>query len=435
MAAKFTPLREIPARPGWKPGDVMVIFGELFSRGYVNGLVAEAERHGLKVIYSTVGRRDDDDGLRPLTADELKEKPQPLINIPLEAGFDLEPDHNGRTPVAQLHGLKLSEWDHAKMDWDGLAVSRAKGRESFRVRVSRYLAEVEKHIPATANVLFVHTMAGGVPRAKIVLPAMNRVFKGSGDRYASSREFWNTDLGRFCDQSFMDVTGETYRHLLDLSSELRAKIEGRGNRVAYVAYGYHGTDVLTGNEYRWQSYSPYLQGFAKIHLENIARETAANGVSAGVYNAPEILTNSSSVFLGVEVSLYPLLGALDKEGRRRPAVAAKIDQCLKLLKPDVDLRKIMDYTYGYFSSPIIREWSNFGEWPQHNGPEQMALMRAASTDLINMHADQKILMTSFLSEIVFSACGSLMFAASWESKEPVWWLGHDIVAKQVAESS
>jgi hypothetical protein len=95
----------------------------------------------------------------------------------------------------------------------------------------------------------------------------------------------------------------------------------------------------------------------------------------------------------------------------------------------------MDYTGKYLSTPVIREWSNFEEWPQHNGPDQMALMRAASTDLINMHADTKHLMTSTLSEVVFTACGAVLFAASWDPGEPVWWVGHDIVAKQVSGNS
>lgn len=435
MATAFQPMREIPPRPGWKAGDVVVIFGELFSRGYVNGLVQEAEHQGLKVIFSTVGRRDDHDKLRPLTAEELKEKAQPLINVPLEGGFDLEPDKNGKTPVESLQGLKLSEWDGAKLDWNSVEQARQKGRESFLERTKKYIQELEKHIPATANVLFVHTMAGGIPRAKIVLPAMNRVFKGSGERYASSEEFWKTDLGRLCDESFLEVTGDTFSHLMDATTSLRQRIEGRGGRVAYVAYGYHGTEVLVGSEYRWQSYSPYLQGFAKLRLENIARQAQAKGVRATVYNAPEILTNSSSVFLGVEVALYPLLGALDREGGYDKAIREEIDNCLRALKPDIRLSTIMDYTAKYFNSDVIKKWSKFEIWPQHNGPDQMALMRTASTDLINMHTDPKNLITANLSELVFTACGRLMFASSWEPQSPVWWLGHDIIAKSTLHSA
>jgi hypothetical protein len=60
------PLRNLPQKAQFKKGDVLVVFGELFQRGYANGIVDEAERAGLKVIYSTVGRRDNDGKLRPL---------------------------------------------------------------------------------------------------------------------------------------------------------------------------------------------------------------------------------------------------------------------------------------------------------------------------------------------------------------------------------
>jgi hypothetical protein len=89
----------------------------------------------------------------------------------------------------------------------------------------------------------------------------------------------------------MEVTAHTFHHLLDLSKELREKLEGRGSKVSYVAFGYHGNEILIHNEYRWQSYSPYLQGFAKLELEAIAQRAWDEGISACVFNAPEILTN------------------------------------------------------------------------------------------------------------------------------------------------
>lgn len=431
---KLNPLRELPARAGWKPGDVLVVFGEVFSRGYVNGLIDEARERGMKVVFATVGRRDEAGKLRPLNAEELKEREQPLINIPLEAGFDFEPSQDGTTPVDQLQGIKLSEWQSAKIDLTKVEESRVKGVEGFRQRVSRYLTELESHIPKGANVLFAHTMAGGVPRAKIVMPAMNRVFKGSGDRFASSEEFWSSDMGKLCDLSFMEVTAKTFEHLIELSQGLRQRIESGGGRAAYVAYGYHGTEVLMKDSYHWQSYSPYLQGFAKIELENIAGRALKTGVHASVYNAPEILTNSSSVFLGVEIALYPLLGALKKEGAKAPRVQKILKEGLEILKPEFNLESVMNYTTNYFKQPVIQEWSNFPAWPQHNGSEQMAAMREASTQLIEMHRDPKVLLTSQLSEVVFRSCGHLMLDQGWEPKQPAWWIGHDIVAKQTAQT-
>ena len=78
----FQPLREVNPSNGYKKGDVLVVFGEVFARGYVNGLIDEAKKAGMKVIYSTVGRRDENEALRPLNDAELAEKDQPLINVP-----------------------------------------------------------------------------------------------------------------------------------------------------------------------------------------------------------------------------------------------------------------------------------------------------------------------------------------------------------------
>ncbi|MCB0386241.1 MAG: hypothetical protein KDD43_12685, partial [Bdellovibrionales bacterium] len=261
----------------------------------------------------------------------------------------------------------------------------------------------------------------------------NRVFKGSGDRFASSEEFWNSDMGRFCALSFEEVTANTLRHLIDLSAPLREKVEATGGRVSYTAYGYHGTDILIQGKYKWQSYSPYLQGFAKVLLEEVAQEHWDQGVRATVFNAPEILTNSSSIFLGVEVSLYPLMGALKREAPQHPRIQNILAKCQDVLKEGQSLDDVLAYTDKYFSSDIIaNKWSRYDIWPQHNGPEQMSLMRETSSGLIEMHKDSKALLTAELSEVVFRACGEIMLAEAAQPKAPVWWIGHDVVARQTA---
>lgn len=429
MAKEFIPLRSMQQEQRFGEGDVLVVFGEVFQRGYVNGLIDEARQHGLKVIFSTVGRRDDNEQLRPLTEQELSEKDQPLINVPLEAGFDMETDSTGKRPIDRVAGLKLSEWKNADLNEADLRVCSEKGTARFRKSVQEYMKKLEPMIPAGKNVLFAHTMAGGVPRTKIVMPVMNRVFKGSGDRYASSQEFWESPLGRFCDMSFSDVTAETFAHLIELSKPIREKVQKAGGHVGYTAYGYHGTEILFKGDYHWQSYSPYLQGFAKIQLEEIAEKAFRDGIHACVFNAPEILTNSSSIFLGVEVALYPLLGALKREAPNHPYTKTVMEKCAALLKDDCSLNDILSLTDSYFSSDVIKRWTKFPEWPQHNGPEQMALMRETSTKILDMHKDQKALLTAELSEVVFRACGKAMLAEGAKPRKPVWWIGHDLVAK------
>ncbi|MCB0421236.1 MAG: hypothetical protein KDD61_09575 [Bdellovibrionales bacterium] len=425
----YHPLRDVPQRHKYGSGDVLVVFGELFQRGYANGIVDEAKKAGMKIIYSTVGRRDENLQLRCLTSDELREKEAPLVNVPLEAGFDLEPSKQGPSPVDQLKGIKLSHWESAELDFAQVEESQKAGRIRFRKAVQDYLVQLEKEIPESANVLFVHTMAGGFPRAKVVMPAANRVFKGSGPRYFSSQTFWESDIGRLCERNFQEVTGETLYHLLDLSSELRNKIEGRGRTVRYVSYGYHGTEILMKDHYQWQSYAPYLQGWAKLRLEEIAKEFWEKGVQVSVFNAPEILTNSSGIFLGVEVSLYPLIRALKKECENKEKVDRLFQACEALLLEEHSLDELLDGADLYFAHPEIKKLTEFSTWPQHNFETQMNLMRDTSSKFLEIHKSDKELIVANLSEVVFQACGRLMIDRSQDLQSPVWWLGHDVIAK------
>ena len=427
---KRTPLRELPSKAAFKKGDVLVVFGELFSRGYANGIVDEAERAGLKVIYSTVGRRESDGSLRALNEQELSEKQKPLINIPLEAGFDMDPASDGSTPVQQLAGVKLGGWQEAKLDFKKLDESRAHGRERFKTNVKSWMKQVEAQIPKGANVIFAHTMAGGVPRVKIMMPVMNWVFKGVGERHMSSKTFWDSDMGKFCAMSFEDVTANTFQTLLELSSDLRAKIEDGGGTVRYQAFGYHGTEVLIKGEYTWQAYSPYLQGWAKIKLENMAEEAWKKSVKATVYNCPEILTNSTGIFVGVEVPLYPFITALEREAKSQSSET--LAKCQAALKPDVTFEQIQTFTDKTLLSPEIQETSQYAIWPTHNTKKQMEVLIGAAEHLISLHKDPKDLITFILSEEIFRATGYIMFHDAWKLQAPVLWLGHDVLAKALA---
>ena len=438
----FNPLRKSPLKAPLSPQDTLVIFGEVFQNGYVNGLIREAKKEGLQIIYSTVGRRTNDLTLRPLNEEELKEKEGPFINIPLEAGFDLEISSKKKSPVDLLKEITLKNWDNKNsLDWDQIEESRKKGVKRFREATKKYIQELEKILQKKeGRVFIVHTMAGGFPRAKIVMPIANRVFKGFKKRYLSSKHFWSSDIGKLCQISFNEVTAESFYHLIDLTSELRNKLKKQKRHIRYLAYGYHGTEVLIENQYQWQSYSPYLQGWAKLNLENIAKRAWDQGVKATVYNSPEILTSSSHIFLGVEVSLYPLLGAILKENQNSKMKEKTLNssnllkECKNLLKEPYEIEDILKKTNNYLHSETIKRWSLFDQWPQHNGPEQMKLMREKSSELIDMHKDKKNLITQKLSELVFSCSGKIMLHHSWDPQNPVLWLGHDVIAKTFVHS-
>src|SRR5690606_28757092 len=142
----------------------------------------------------------------------------------------------------------------------------------------------------------------------------NRIYKGRGERFLSSRALLDSDLGKLILMNFDEVTANTFQHLIEGSAAIRARLEKAGGQVRYTAYGYHGTEILIGGQYQWQTYTNYTQGSAKMRLERVAESAWAQGIKATVYNCPEIRTNSSDIFAGVELSLFPLLRALKKEG-------------------------------------------------------------------------------------------------------------------------
>jgi len=423
-------IRHLTENKTFGKGDVLVLFGELFQRGYANGLVDEAQRRGMTMISSTVGRREKDHSLRPLTTEESSHIPRPLINVPLEAGFDLEPaTAGGPTPVDFLKELKLQDWKEAKLNQDLIHQSQKNGHLRFQKQLDQYMKELEALIPPGANVLFAHIMAGGVPRAKIIMPLMNRVFKGTGDRHLSSQEFWESSIGQLCSESFFDVTAETFNQLILSSEKIRNKVTQNKKKVAYLAYGYHGTEVLIGNNYTWQTYTPYLQGWAKMRLEDYSQEWSQKGVTTCVYNCPEILTNSSSIFQGVEISLYPLLSALKKESPHSPQVQKIIEKCTSLIKKEVGLEQLIEYVNSYLQSETIRQFCNFEKWPQHNTKVQMEKMLETSNGLYDMHQNPKEEILPVLSEVVFQACGKMMLNDIAHPESPVSWLNHDVIAK------
>jgi hypothetical protein len=430
----YVPLRRLPADAGYGKGDVFVLFGELFGRGYANGLVDEARRAGMTIVGATVGRRTAEGELRPLTEEELREAEANLggkiVNVPLEAGFDLDPAPDGLTPVDRLKGVKPEELDSLRLDRDAIELSRKAGTARFAANVERFAEELQGLIPAGAGVLFAHTMAGGIPRARALMPILNRVFKGTGERFLPSETLWNSDLGWLCQESFLDVTAETFRVLVDKTAAIRERVSAAGGRARYTAYGYHGCEVLIGGEYRWQTYTPYLQGEAKIALEDVAREAWEKGVRATVFNSPEIQTNSSALFLGVEISLYPLLTALKKEGRE--TATAAWESCTALLKEGATLEGLLARAEEFLSSPVHTRYTDIAKWPEHNTPEQAEAMLAASADLMAMSADPKNVVCAELSRLVFQAVGRLMFDFSWEPDAPVVWLNHDVVARRLA---
>jgi len=428
---EYRPMQRLPEKAGYTQGDYIVLVGELFGRGYANGLVEEARRVGMHVIGTTMGRRDSDGTLRPLNHDELAEAEALLggaiINVPLEAGFDMEVVDGQPSIAEQLKKVRPDEWSGVGFDGEFIAKAVESGSNRFRANLAQVVRELDKIITPGSNVLFSHVMAGGFPRARIFMLLLNRVFKGSGDKYLSSGLFWESGIGRLCRASFDEVTADTFRYLLEETTGLRERLAGEGGQVRYSAYGYHGAGVLVGGEYRWQSYIPYLPGWAKMRLEGIAAEASATGIQATVFNCPEIQTNSSSLFLGVEISLYPLLTSIRRKAGEAMA-GPLLKRCQDMLKDGISLEQLLARADAYLASPLLAQLLDFAGWPQHNTGEQADLMLDSSAELMGMHVNQKQLVCAELSRIVFLATGRLMVHASWKPEAPVVWLNHDLIA-------
>ncbi len=428
----FYPLRQKPVAHNFKKGDLLVLFGELFNRGYANGLVEEAEKCGLTIVRATVGRRVSSDGsLRALTVEESEHMPKPFINVPLEAGFDFEKDEFDKSPVDYLTGIKLSDWASGHVPENSLNFCQNKGRTRFRLSTQNFLAELSQYTKPSQHIHFAHLMAGGVPRCKIVMPLMNRVFKGLGDRYLESEVFWKSGIGKLLEKNFHEVTAETFNILIEESTAFRNQTIANGGSVSYVAYGYHGTEIIINKDYHWQSYAPYIQGWAKVALENYSKSWAQKGVNTCVYNCPEILTNSSSIFQGVEIPLYNLMRAFDKDAPNHAITQKLKTDCSNVLKDEFTFETVFKIVDDFLASPVFQKVSVYKNWPQHSHKDQLELGLNTSDQIIALHKNEKELMTAVLSELVFKACGYVMLHDAFKPQAPVAWIGHDLVVKSL----
>jgi hypothetical protein len=433
---ELTSLRHIPHANAFRKGDVFVLFGELFGRGYVNGLIDEARQAGMTIVGITVGRRDENGTLRALNAEEHAEAEAKLggkiINVPLMAGFDMDAPEGEQNPTEMLSGITLKTWQEDKLDWARIEKCREAGVRRFTESANLAMAEIDKLVPQGANVFFAHTMAGGIPKIKAFLAIANRIYKGRGERFMSSRALLDSDLGKLILMNFDEVSANTLKYLVDASAPIRERVTKAGGEVRYTAYGYHGTEILIGGQYTWQTYTNYTQGYAKMRLESIAQAAWAQGIPATVFNCPEIRTNSSDIFVGVELSLFPLLTALKKEGG-----GAWADQqwkiCQELLGDDVSLQSLLDTIERYNQDATSAKFRNFEAWPMDNTPELADVMIGTSEEITGLHKDKKALITDHLSALVLEGTGPLMFHGASEKIAPVLWLNHDIIARQLNE--
>ncbi len=416
--------------------DTLAVCGEVFSKGYVNGLIDCAKAAGAKVLCSTVGRRDGPEAaLRPLSDEELNAAPHSIINVPLEAGFGEFRDKSSTGITDKLKTLTMRNWDSAEIaDPAWVEQLRLDAQVDFKRRLRLWADQVLGAVPSQGGrLIVVHTMAGGFFRSRVLWALANRVFKGVGTRYLSSRVFWQSPLGKLCEKNFLEVSAYSFEHLINAVEQAK-QAKNRTLPTQYWAYGYHGCECLVQGDYQWQSYAPYLQGWAKLELEQIATRAQEQGRAVTVFNVPEILSQSSSVFLGVEVGLYALLGALQKEGC---STAWLERQLAKWLLPGRGMADIQPLVQGYLDYALKNGFGDKSTWPHHNARRQMQKMQQSVKALMDLHKDAKHSACEFLSDLVVGACGHIMSGHKIPrppQKKPIEWIGHKEVAQRVCHA-
>ena len=110
-----------------------------------------------------------------------------------------------------------------------------------------------------------------------------------------------------------------------------------------------------------------------------------------------------------------------------------LQDCLAKLQEGKGVQEVMSFTDNYLTHPTLLKHSSYAQWPQHNSQEHMELMISSSEELASWHKDPKDPCNPLLSEEIFKATGPLMLNEAYEPRKPVWWLGHDILARQMTQ--
>lgn len=136
------------------------------------------------------------------------------------------------------------------------------------------------------------------------------------------------------------------------------------------------------------------------------------------------------MFAGIELSLLPLLRALQKEGGGA-WVEALWSECQALLKDGVTLDDLLQKISDYQNHEAMQRFYDFASWPLPNSPQQAEQTIGTSGEIVQLHKDHKALVSDVLSYHVVTATGQLIFSETASPAGPVLWLNHDLVARQL----
>ena len=402
-------------------GGTLVIFGEVFPNSYCTGLIKAAEKQGFQVIYSTLGRRQGS-VLRDLNKEELANSPLNLINVPLEAGFDLTLGSDKKTPVDLINEQRQKNWNEIVFKTKNSYYKKAE--EDFKRRCTQWAIQLQARLSEQKGpVLFAHIMAGGFPRTPVALKSTARLFKGHGERFQSSKAFFDSELGHVFLKNFEAVAADTFKTLVKSTTELRTQLNEEGRKTAYVAYGYHGNFIWTGKTFEWRGVAPYSHGHAKVKLEQISQDLSIPEVT--VFNCPEVLTRSSKIFSTLDSCIFSFLLALDKNYDSLPS---NIQESFHSMKSEltIEWELFSKKIYEFFNNSTLDFLKNPSLWPQDNKQKQVDLEYKFSKELRSFFKDYDKVKIQ-LSHLIIETSGKIMLRTAFSTPDPVCWIGHNSI--------
>jgi hypothetical protein len=102
---------------------------------------------------------------------------------------------------------------------------------------------------------------------------------------------------------------------------------------------------------------------------------------------------------------------------------------------ETPLEAVMARIKALNASEVVARARNFAGWPVPNDPDLAEIVISTSEDIVDLHASRNALISDYLSALVVKASGSLIFREMANPMGPVIWLNHDIIAKQLNETT
>ena len=99
------------------------------------------------------------------------------------------------------------------------------------------------------------------------------------------------------------------------------------------------------------------------------------------------------------------------------------------------LEALLQMVLDYQNNEAMQPYYDFDLWPLPNSAAQAEQTIGTSQEIVQLHKDNRILVSDVLSHHVVKAIGQLIFGEVSEPSGPVLWLNHDLVARRLIAAS